>query len=61
MRTPRERVYTVAVTFTVGTWTDAHLRSQRAVRAEVRSWLESLNATVREVRVTTTKPEVGEK
>ena len=44
--------YTIVVTLTVHERTDEHLKTQRAVRNEVRSWLEGLNATVHDVRVT---------
>jgi hypothetical protein len=43
--------YTVTLRFTVAADTDEHLRNARAVRAELKSWLESLRATVRHVTV----------
>jgi hypothetical protein len=53
--------YTITVTFTVDDRTDAQLRTERAIRDEVRSWLESLNATVHDVHVTTNTPKERDK
>jgi len=50
-----ERTYTVTVTFTVNDRTDEHLQNKRAIRGEVQSWLESLNATVHNINVTAEK------
>lgn len=61
MRASDEKTYTVAVTFTVGAQTDAHLLTQKAIRDEVRSWLEGLNATVRGIRVAGKRPERRDK
>ena len=55
MRTSGEKTFSVAVTFTVHAQTDAHLQTRRAIRDEVTSWLESLNATVRDIHVTSSK------
>lgn len=43
--------FTVTVTFTVDHDSDEHLKDRRAVRDELRSWLESLKATVVKVEV----------
>jgi hypothetical protein len=57
MKTSDEKTYTVAATFTVDARTDAHLRTRRAIRDEFHSWLEGLNATVRNIHVTTKREE----
>jgi hypothetical protein len=57
----KEKTYTIAVTFTVHSATDAHLRTERAIRDEFNSWLESLNAMIRDIRVTTAKLEERDK
>lgn len=41
----------VTVTFTTNRESDEHLRSEQAIRDEVRSWLEGLGATVHTVTV----------
>jgi|KBSMisStaDraftv2_1062788.scaffolds.fasta_scaffold512959_2 hypothetical protein len=43
--------FTVTVTLTTHPDTDAHLRDEQAIRDEVRSWFESLRATVQTVTV----------
>ncbi len=43
--------YTVTVTFTVHPDTDDHLQNEQAIRDEVESWFESLDATVQSVNV----------
>ena len=43
--------YTATVTFTVHDCSDEHLRHIQAIEAEIRSWLESLDATVHAVTV----------
>lgn len=45
---------TVTVTFTTNTHTDVQVSSTQGIRAEVRSWLESLKADVGEIHVTAT-------
>jgi hypothetical protein len=54
------RTYTVVVTFTVHEHADEHIHTPEAVRDEVRSWLEGLNAIVHDVRVTETQKDRGE-
>ena len=45
------KTYTVVVTFTVGSDPDEHLRDERAIREEIESWLQSLDASVDSVTV----------
>ena len=45
------KTYTVVVTFTVGSGPDEHLRDERAIREEIESWLQSLDASVDSVTV----------
>jgi hypothetical protein len=45
------RTFTLTVTFTVGPDSDEHLRDEQAIEDEMRSWLESLKATVVELEV----------
>ena len=45
--TPTERrAHTLTVTFSVGARADERLQSDTAIRSEIGSWLESLDATV---------------
>ena len=43
--------YTVTVTFSVGSPPGEHLADEEAVKGEITSWLESLDAEVHEVSV----------
>ena len=43
--------FTVVVTLTVHQQTDEYLQTKRAIRDEVRSWLEGLNARVQTITV----------
>ncbi len=43
--------YIAAVTFTVQDYSDEHLQDIPAIKAEVTTWLESLDATVHAVTV----------
>jgi hypothetical protein len=52
----QDRTYSVEVTFTADRHADEHLRNATAIRAEVRSWLEHLGATVHAVRVSAQAP-----
>ena len=45
------KTYAVTVTLTVHPDTDEHLQHEQAIRDEVKSWLESLDATVQSVNV----------
>jgi len=47
---PQQRSYVIEVTVVVPPHAE-HLQTQRAIRAEVRSWLEGLGATVRTIEV----------
>ena len=48
--TPNQTVtYALLVVFTVSPNSDDHLQDQLAIRGEVQSWLESLNAGVKGV------------
>jgi hypothetical protein len=50
------KTYIVTVAFTAHGGTDEHLHSERAVRHEVQSWFESLNATVLSLNVSRQQP-----
>ena len=41
--------YALLVVFTVGPQSDEHLQDQLAIRGEIQSWLEGLNASVKGV------------
>ena len=43
--------YIATVTFTVSDYSDEHLQNVQAIKAEIESWLESLDATVHAVTV----------
>ena len=43
--------YTATVTFTVHDHSDEHLQRVQAIKGEIKSWLESLDATVHAVTV----------
>ena len=47
----RDSTFYLEAIFAVHPHADEHVRSEQAIRAEVRSWLESLGATVRSVTV----------
>jgi hypothetical protein len=50
---PHEKTYTVMVTFTDPASQGTYPRTRRAVSNEINKWLESLDATVRDIHVTT--------
>jgi hypothetical protein len=50
--------YTVTATFSVSEHSDEHLHGARVIEEEIKSWLESLNATVHRVTVGPGDPRV---